>query len=430
VIIIKKDDTLFMASSSTVAGNSASKPLTDISSSSDDGVPVRRVAGAPGRPPSAGRSRQPPAPAPTASSTTNNNNTGAKERELTDLLQRASHSIQQEREKVQRLVEENDTLRLEISSLRGQLATAGSAKSTAGRSPSTAAPDQTPNVFLKQRIHELALENHMAVERICELKLKVASLEASLGRGQNSAGAGGLRSPVRTDSSHKRPSNNRSRSAQPTPAANFATVTPTKYTSYAAQKFGPAGPPTPRHQENTVSSRNRQHASPPRPSHVDPIPCGNVPQPTVAITLSPQCPSKSTHQQHQQQHQQQPVLTIGSTPSTAASSSSAAAADRDYNEIMLTRLRRAMAPPPSKEQIGEVVHAMVCELQRQLLAHSNGAAKLLLKKLAPCVYYAEESKRKLHLTVCSSRLVVRSGGGYVDFLEYVERNKLCTTNVV
>ena len=142
---------------------------------------------------------------------------------------------------------------------------------------------------------------------------------------------------------------------------------------------------------------------------MDPTPCANVPQPTVAITLSPQRPAS------------------GSGQGGLLASSGSGNAVKDYNDMMLNRLRRAMAPQPSREQIGEVVHAMVHELQRQLLAHSRGAAKLHLKKMEPCVYYSEAVKKKLHLTIDSGRLVVKNGGGHVDFLEYVERNKLCSS---
>jgi hypothetical protein len=106
----------------------------------------------------------------------------------------------------------------------------------------------------------------------------------------------------------------------------------------------------------------------------------------------------------------------------AATSSRDAVDRKDYNDMMINRLRRAMAPPPTKEQLGEVVHAMVTEMVRQLNVQG---VSVPLKRVDHCQY--QLNKRKLHLTVDSGRLVVKAGGGHVDLLEFLERNKLCTT---
>lgn len=100
-----------------------------------------------------------------------------------------------------------------------------------------------------------------------------------------------------------------------------------------------------------------------------------------------------------------------------------AAATKHYNDVMLSRLRRAIAPAPTKQQIGEVVHAMVEELQKSLARHG---ASLQLKRKEPCVYWS--GTKKLHLGVDSGKLVVTVGGGHTDLLEYMERHKLCTSN--
>ncbi|PWU83686.1 hypothetical protein C3747_842g2 [Trypanosoma cruzi] len=57
-----------------------------------------------------------------------------------------------------------------------------------------------------------------------------------------------------------------------------------------------------------------------------------------------------------------------------------------YSLGMITRLRRAMAPPPTKEQLGEVIHAMVQEIVRDARRRGIG---LKLTRQAPCVYLFE-----------------------------------------
>lgn len=110
---------------------------------------------------------------------------------------------------------------------------------------------------------------------------------------------------------------------------------------------------------------------------------------------------------------------VDPTPSLVRIEATTAAAERQYNDTMLSRLRRAIAPPPTREQLAEVVHAMVTELVRS--AARNGL-RLDMKRVGPCQY--DCGKRRLTLTVDSRRLVVKCGGGHVDMNEYAQRHHL------
>ncbi|ORC85462.1 putative protein kinase [Trypanosoma theileri] len=103
-----------------------------------------------------------------------------------------------------------------------------------------------------------------------------------------------------------------------------------------------------------------------------------------------------------------------------------------YNSEMITRLRRALAPPPTKEQLGEVIHAMVQEIVRDT---RRRGLDLYMKRQAPCVYqctFGNDNTQKgkgvaarvVHLSIDSGRLTVKMGGGHVNFLDYLERNRL------
>lgn len=92
----------------------------------------------------------------------------------------------------------------------------------------------------------------------------------------------------------------------------------------------------------------------------------------------------------------------------------------DPTDLALNRLRRSMAPPPTKEQMDEVIKAMVAEIQSQL---ASKGLNLPMRRLKECCY--ESGKKRFNLSVDSNRLMVKCGGGNVDFLEYIERNKLC-----
>jgi hypothetical protein len=110
-------------------------------------------------------------------------------------------------------------------------------------------------------------------------------------------------------------------------------------------------------------------------------------------------------------------------PGGIAREAAVAAEERRFNDMMLSRLRRAIAPPPTREQMAEVVHAMVQELVKS--ASRNGL-RIDLKKVGPCLYEcgAGAHKRRLHLSVDSRRLVVKCGGGHVDINEFIQRNRL------
>eukprot|EP00758_Cryptobia_borreli_P011199 Tbor_TRINITY_DN5634_c1_g2::TRINITY_DN5634_c1_g2_i1::g.9298::m.9298 len=91
-----------------------------------------------------------------------------------------------------------------------------------------------------------------------------------------------------------------------------------------------------------------------------------------------------------------------------------------YGEMMTNRLRRAMTPIATKEQLKEKVHRMVHELQIKM---RNEGMLFHITRVDNCVY--QIGKRKIHLSVDSGKLMVKCGGGHVDFIEYIRRNKLC-----
>ncbi|KEG13433.1 putative protein kinase [Trypanosoma grayi] len=101
----------------------------------------------------------------------------------------------------------------------------------------------------------------------------------------------------------------------------------------------------------------------------------------------------------------------------------------EYSVAMITRLRRAMAPPPTKEQLGEVIHAMVQEIVRDT---RRRGINLQMTRQSPCVYHfgyrgihARRGKsaatRVVHLSIDSGQLTVKVGGGHENFLDYLER---------
>nr|CCC92838.1 conserved hypothetical protein [Trypanosoma congolense IL3000] len=104
-----------------------------------------------------------------------------------------------------------------------------------------------------------------------------------------------------------------------------------------------------------------------------------------------------------------------------------------YAVKRIKRLRRAMVPQPSKEQLGQVIHAMVEELVRD--AYRRGK-DLQMHQKAPCVYvctYSPNRQRKIgstatrvmHLSIDNGRLTVKMGGGHVNLLDFLEKHCNC-----
>ena len=266
-----------------------------------------------------------------------------KEGQLTDLLAKAAESIRTERKKSHTLQQEVDNLRMSVGGSRSK------------------APVTGPHLLLRQKVSDLALENHVAVSTISSLRKKVAELEATIELQSNrivelEKPKGRPQPPARSHSAPKMEI-----------APSYATTNAKRRIDVAPAKE-PTKLPLPQHHFDAMTSVQQLRSNPREP---------------------PQEPHEDTP-------------------------------PRNYNEMMINRLRRAIAPPPTKEQMGEVVHAMVTELCRQL---QKRGSRLPLKKLEPCVYHC--GKRKMHLTVDSGRLVIKSGGGHVDLLEHIERNKLC-----
>lgn len=156
---------------------------------------------------------------------------------------------------------------------------------------------------------------------------------------------------------------------------------------------------------------------------------------------------RSRHQQKEQRQDNSPAAREPPVVRTQRLSNSAREEDAwrataphsregAYSVGMITRLRRAMAPQPTKEQLGEVIHAMVVEVLRD--ARRRGL-NLNLTRQAPCVYVCEYSgahakkgrrviSRVVHLSIDSGRLAVKVGAGHENFLEYLERH--CSGSIV
>lgn len=101
---------------------------------------------------------------------------------------------------------------------------------------------------------------------------------------------------------------------------------------------------------------------------------------------------------------------------TQRQTSPAIAEETGYSEGMIERLRRAVAPPPTPDQMAALVDAMVCAVHPELDKRGYGVDFV---KVGKCLYRI--GRRRLNLTVDSGRLVVKSGGGHTDLLEYIER---------
>lgn len=87
-----------------------------------------------------------------------------------------------------------------------------------------------------------------------------------------------------------------------------------------------------------------------------------------------------------------------------------------YSDAMVGRLRRAVAPPPTREQMAALVDAMVAAIQPEFDRRGLGVEFI---KVGKCLY--QVGRRRLNLSVDSGRLVVKSGGGHTELLEYIER---------
>lgn len=268
-----------------------------------------------------------------------------REQQLTHLLARASEAIRKEREKVSQLEAENDKLSQKLSA--------------ASHSSSPAAGSNVSHQSsLRQKVHDLALENFIAIEEIAKLRLHVRTLTAKVSELETKVLSG----------------------------KSMTNASPQKRSQSAGNQ---------RSQLHMSADRKGQQPSPQH--YADPHDGSRQP---IPVMLSP---------------------TKEKTSPPRATQASSAPSDRihqQYNDVMISRLRRAMAPQPTKEQLGEVVHAMVSELVRQMRLRGQ---LLSMKRLDHGVYQLE--KKKIHLTVDSGKLVVKCGGGHVDFLEYLERGK-------
>eukprot|EP00760_Papus_ankaliazontas_P024223 PhM_4_TR2148/c0_g1_i1/m.87414 len=96
---------------------------------------------------------------------------------------------------------------------------------------------------------------------------------------------------------------------------------------------------------------------------------------------------------------------------------------RTKRELMLRRIRRAMAPATTPEQMSLLVQGMVKELQDTFI--SNGMLlPLTLVGGDGSTTYVTSAKKKIRLAVHSNVLMVQVGAGYEDFVDYVDRHKL------
>jgi hypothetical protein len=279
---------------------------------------------------------------------------GAPSREdLVSLLASAATEIKSYKKKVSDLAAENTKLRT---------------KSRERDPKGSDERESTTTGSLKQKLLDLSLENHLAVDQMATLRRRVVELEAIV-----------------------ESQNKEIQRLRMNPAAK-----PTSVDSIPSRR--------------AQSADNRPPVPPPKskPHHVDPNNTSRSSQISTGTAVPPASP----------------VV-------------------RSYDEMMITRFRRSLAPPPTKEQLGEVVHSMVLQLIKVLKQRGR---VLPLTKVSACVYSyptthsmvppapgkqsvpASITQRKIHLAIDSGRLVVKCGGGHVDILEYLERNKVCISS--
>jgi hypothetical protein len=335
------------------------------------------------------------------------NTANTKEKDLMELLSKAAAEIRVERRKVRQLLDENASLQEQVKTLKAK-----QSQQQRQQANATAVKEATE---LRQRYGDLmtvhkamAVELEQSKEQLRTLQTRCREQQKMLGHGGPQPGQGGG-----------------SRSVSPVTYANR-----NGGRSYSAQPQ-PRGLPSDR-----LNSSGRSHGSispsRQRPQHFDAMASVALSHQNSGARQSPVKRSRSSENKRvlmmtQPTPAPQPLQRTMTTPSRSASAAGTvqreaanAAEERHFNDMMLSRLRRAIAPPPTKEQMAEVVHAMVVELVRS--AARNGL-RLDLKRLAPCLYECG-GKRRLHLTVDSRRLVVKCGGGHVDINEFIQRNRL------
>ena len=347
-----------------------------------------------GRPATAS-GRLPPRPA-AAAFPPSNNASPLRERHLVELLAKAAAEIRSEKDRVKRLEVENENLKARVRSSR-----------LGAQSGTTTMAD------LKRQLESLANQTarqHEQLEHVTDqlrqAELRSHSRDPNLAKGQ-----------VHAASYHP------PRAASAKPALGYAE----RLSPYAQQlRWTPSA--TTRESPKGVRGGSPTRSSAPQKAAGVAVPAANhrfdaresaatahrntIASPTrraLVVAADPEPPNRKP--------------SPGTAPRRSASvdrAAMAAQATTNFNEVMMSRLRRAIAPPPTKEQLGEVVHAMVGELCKSLAKHGT---RFPAQRLGPCVYQC--GRRKLHLSVDSGRLVVKCGGGHVDLLEHIERNKLC-----
>lgn len=325
-----------------------------------------------------------------------------REQRLTELLSRASDAIRKEREKVSSLEVETLQLREKVASLLSSASSSTVAQHSAGG----------PQTLLRQKLHDLALDHFVALDEVVRLRRRVRELELN-------AATEVVVSPMKSPTPTKAGSalgHRRAHSAQDVATVRRARVA-------------------------VISSPQQQ--TPPKRLHGDPHNLDGPQQRTLAFGRFPPEHHSFDAMRSVQQTSSPNRLAAPTHPgvyaslanSSAAHGSASARSDLtsaittggdsakgSYNDVMIHRLRRALAPQPTKEQLGEVVHAMVTEMCKLL---RRKGSMLHIKKLDHGVYMVN-NKRKVHLTIDSGRLVVKCGGGHVDLLEFLERNRLCS----
>jgi hypothetical protein len=371
-----------------------------------------------------------------------------REHQLTELLARASDAIRKEREKVASLESETQHLREQITQLLSN--------PSAAALPAPITSSGPPQQQLRKKLQDLALDHFIALEEINRLRGRVHELE--MDAALEVVVVSPIKSPLVQKKSTLTPQQEQQRrrshsAAEATLVSNVrrATVTivgsPRQQRGQQRQHMDPMNPaatrtlhqnasatgdriPPEHHSFDAMRSVQQQHQHSNHPSTSSPNRRGTFP--TSAAPLTPTSAKKKQSDAAQRYHSTAVdlVTAIHTTPSLGKENSKSKSSSsppptvvaNNYNDVMIHRLRRALAPQPTKEQLGEVVHAMVVEMGKQLKLRG---ALLNMKKLDHGVYNVND-KKKIHLTIDSGRLVVKCGGGHVDFLEFLERNRLCT----
>ncbi|RNF06913.1 putative myosin heavy chain [Trypanosoma rangeli] len=286
---------------------------------------------------------------------------------------------------------------------------------------------------VKSAAQQLQLENQELKRRLLSLQRQVDGTQASELPAKHQGGKGKCHTPFRCSTSPSLEHNGRASSR---PSASRTPLTPSSTNGVVGGSYSDT-----RHKKRQAASLQRQHLLASSESSRERTFVGSqrpVERRPPASLASPP-PSPEVSQKPSTTANEKEAVVVGMPQPFSKSpvarelwrATTAHDCEKAYSLGMITRLRRAMAPPPTKEQLGEVIQAMVHEVVRD--ARRRGIS-LKMTRQAPCVYRCElygtvatnrkgkdATARVVHLSIVSGRLAVKVGSGHENFLEYLER---------